>query len=214
MKLSTDSALCIVKKQPVVGSLVSNIKPVSPTSANTFCDVSSPARGHLASSNSSRKALPYIIASLRGAISILTRHGVPSRRIASVCARLSLGIERGRVLRKTKANCGSEVRAGQGRILRPLPVRAVARNCSFRFEKSFMRFKPSLSETTARRGRSTLSSLIIPSLFIIPPSFFLGFEVCQWLTFSQSSRVPEGRNVYGRHHISPLRGSLRADSNE
>src|SRR5439155_6740812 len=102
----------------------------------------------------------------------LTRHGVPSRRIASICARLSLGIERGRVLRKTKANCGSEVRAGQGRILRPLPVRAVARNCSFRFEKSFMRFKASFSETTARRGRSTLSFLMALSFFIILSSFF------------------------------------------
>ena len=78
------------------------------------------------------------------------------------------------LLLKTEANCGSEVRAGQGRTLRPLPVLAVARNCSFRFEKSFIRFKASFSETTARRGRSTLTSLMSFSLFTILPSFFLG----------------------------------------
>ena len=68
--------------------------------------------------------------------------------------------------RKTKANCGSEVRAGQGRRLRLLPVREVARNCSFRCEKSFMRFRVSFSKMTTRRGRQILSSPIGFSLFI------------------------------------------------
>jgi hypothetical protein len=42
---------------------------------------------------------------------------------------------------------------GQEGKFRLLPVRAVARNCPFRFENSFMRFKASFSETVARRGR-------------------------------------------------------------
>ena len=56
--------------------------------------------------------------------------------------------------------------AGQGRTLRPLPLRAVERDCSFRLENSFMRLSASFSEMTARRGRSHFRSLIDFSLLM------------------------------------------------
>ena len=63
------------------------------------------------------------------------------------------------------------MRTGQGRTLRPLPVLAVARNCSFRFEKSFICFKASFSDTAARRERSIFSSLIDFSFFMMTHTF-------------------------------------------
>src|SRR6266436_5232761 len=73
-----------------------------------------------------------------------------------------------------QANCGSKARTGQERTPRLLPVRAVARNCSFRFEKSFIRLLAFFSDTTARLGRSELGSLMAFSFFITS-SLFCGF---------------------------------------
>src|SRR6266481_3974126 len=67
------------------------------------------------------------------------------------------------------------MREGQGDRLQLLPVRAVARNRSFRFANSFIRFKAAFSETVARRGRSTLISFAV----FFMASFCIHRRICQ-----------------------------------
>src|SRR5687768_15109049 len=93
---------------------------------------------------------------------------------------------------------GGEVR---GCKLRPLPVRAVARNCSFRFENSFISFKASFSEALTRLGCPTLTRLIDFSCFI--PTFFL-------LRFIQS--MGKTLLLLRRHKITTAAAQIEADA--
>jgi hypothetical protein len=73
--------------------------------------------------------------------------------------------------------CGKRRPEGPEYGLQLLPVRAVARNRSFRFENSFMRFKPSFSDTVTRGGRWTLISLLALSFFM--KLFSYTSKICQ-----------------------------------
>src|SRR5215510_14985673 len=69
------------------------------------------------------------------------------------------------------------MREGQADRPQLLFARAVARNCSFRFGNSFMRFSASSREIVARRGRSTLTCSEVFDFFMNP--FCIQVFVCQ-----------------------------------
>ena len=74
---------------------------------------------------------------------------------------------------------GFDVLTKEGQADKPqlLFARAVARNCSFRFGNSFIRFSASSREITTRRGRSILISFEVFNFFMT--SFCMQVFVCQ-----------------------------------
>src|SRR5712664_4723473 len=100
---------------------------------------------------------------------------------------------------------------------RPWSVRAVVRNCSLRFENSLIRLRAYFSDTTARRGRSILSSLMAFSLFMILHIL----PACKrsvnrhFSCYTITCALPHGRATATLHHAhayASVRGSVPAFS--